>query len=312
MVFEHKFIILKEEAGLRLDHYLSNKKELDISRSRIQKLIKDSLVLVNAKPAKASHRLVPDEVVEITVPGAKVIEIKAQNLPLDIIFEDKDIIVVNKAKGMVVHPAIGNWDGTLVNALMYHVKDFGGISGEVRPGIVHRLDKDTSGVMVVAKNEKALDYLQKQFKARGVKKVYLALVHGIVKEARGEIRTLFGRHPVARQKMSVLEEGAAGKTKREAVTKFKVLKLFDKYSLLEVKIETGRTHQIRVHLNHIGHPIVGEQLYGKRNNDLGVYSQMLHAQKLSFKHPQTKKVVKIEAPLPEEFMKLSNRQSRQK
>lgn len=304
----YKYGISADDAGERLDHFLASREDLELSRSRVQKLIKEGLVNVNDRRAKASHRIEPDEVVTIEIPPPEVVEIKVQNLPIEIIFEDKDIVVVNKAKGMVVHPAVGNMDGTLVNALMHHIKDFGGISGEVRPGIVHRLDKDTSGVMVVAKNEKALDYLQKQFKSRGVKKVYLALVHGVPKKAQGEIRTLFGRHPVARQKMAVLgkgpgtsDQGPEGKTKREAITKYKVLKTFDKYSLLEIKIETGRTHQIRVHLNYIGHPMVGEQIYGKRNNDLGVSSQMLHAQKLSFKHPKTKKVVKFEAKPPEEF-----------
>ncbi|MBU0687308.1 MAG: RluA family pseudouridine synthase [Candidatus Margulisbacteria bacterium] len=291
-----EFIISEENSDIRLDKFLQG--QADVSRARIQKLIKEKMVQVNNAPAKASHKLKIGDKVTYEIPPLKEIDIIPQDLPLDIIFEDQDIIVVNKAPGMVVHPAVGNWDGTLVNALMFHIKDFSGISGTVRPGIVHRLDKDTSGAMVVAKNDIAQEALMQQFKDRTVQKVYWALVHGKLKNMSGEIKTFYGRHPVARQKMAVLSEE---KSDREAVSHYKVLNTFDKYALLEVAIKTGRTHQIRVHLNHIGHPIVGEQLYGKRNNDLGAHRQMLHSRKIGFNHPRTKQLVEFEAKLPKDF-----------
>ncbi len=291
-------IVSKEETGQRIDAYLSEKLQ-DISRVAIQRWIKDEKIIVNGKKVKSSYKVVDNDKIQIEKEEPKEIELKAQNIPIEIIYEDKDIIVVNKPKGMVVHPANGNPDGTLVNCLMAICGDsLSGIGGEKRPGIVHRLDKDTSGIIVVAKNDKAHINLSEQIKNHQVQKVYIALVKGIVKENEATINMPIGRSTSDRKKMAVTEKG------KEAITHFRVLKRYDKYTLLEVKIETGRTHQIRVHLSKIGYPIVGDTVYSKGKNEWNIEGQCLHAKSLKFKHPITEKQMELQAKLPEYFVNI--------
>ena len=261
-----------------------------------KRLIEDGNVQVNSKNSKVSYKVQNGDIIEIHIPEAKQLDLKAQEIPIEVVYEDSDIIVVNKPKGLVVHPANGNWDGTLVNAIMAICKDsLSGIGGEVRPGIVHRLDKDTSGLLIIAKNDKAHINMSNEIKNRKVKKVYIALVRGIVAENEATINMPIGRSNKDRKKMAVVKNG------KEAITHFKVIKRFDKYTLLEVKIDTGRTHQIRVHLSEIGHPVVGDEIYSNGKNEFGVHGQLLHAKSLDFKHPITGKDMHLEAELPEEF-----------
>lgn len=294
------FIVKEEEQGNRIDSYLTKQKE-DFSRVAIQRLIEEKKILVNNKPTKASYKIQKDDKITVEKEEPKEVEIKAQNIPIEVIYEDKDIIVVNKPKGMVVHPANGNPDGTLVNSLMSICKDsLSGIGGEIRPGIVHRIDKDTSGILIVAKNDKAHINLSEQIKNHEVKKTYIALVRGVVKENEATINMPIGRSTKDRKKMAVNKNG------KEAITHFKVLKRYDNYTLLEVNIETGRTHQIRVHLSEIGYPVVGDVVYSNGKNKWGVEGQCLHAQKLEFKHPTTNKIMKLEADLPQYFKDILN------
>ena len=265
----------------------------------IVKLIESDNIKVNGKSQKPSYKIQAGDKISIEIPEIKEVDLKAQDIPINIIYEDNDIIVINKEKGMVVHPAEGNWDGTLVNAIMAHCKDsLSGIGGELRPGIVHRLDKDTSGILIIAKNDKAHINLSEQIKNREVKKKYIALVRGIVPENEATINMPIGRSTKDRKKMEVTKNG------KEAITHFKVLKRYGKYTLLEVKIDTGRTHQIRVHLAEIGYPVVGDMVYSNGKNEFGVVGQMLHAQSLDFKHPTTGKKMHLEAELPEYFKKI--------
>ena len=289
------YIVKKEDEGQRIDSYIS-KIDDDLSRVAVQRLIEEEKILLNGKKVKPSYKVVENDKIEVEEEKPKEVELKAQELPLEILYEDNDIIVVNKPKGMVVHPGNGNPDGTLVNALMAHCKDsLSGIGGEIRPGIVHRLDKDTSGVIVAAKNDKAHITLSNQIKNHEVKKTYIALVRGIVKENHATINMPIGRSKKDRKKMAVEKDG------KEAITHFKVLKRFpeDNVTLLEINIETGRTHQIRVHLSHIGYPIIGDEVYSNGKNKWGIKGQVLHAKSLEFKHPITGKEMKIEAKLPE-------------
>ena len=287
--------ILVEEEGIRIDRYLAKQKP-ELSRSMIQKLIEDHAVLVNQKPVRTSYQIRKQDQITIQIPEVKESNMKAQEIPIDIIYEDQDILVVNKPKGMVVHPANGNPDGTLVNAIMAKCKDgLSGIGGELRPGIVHRLDKDTSGLLIVAKNDQAHIKMSEQIKNREVKKIYIALVKGIVKENEATIQMPIGRSQQDRKKMAVRKDG------KEAVTHFKVLKRYLHNTLLELKIDTGRTHQIRVHMAQIGHPVVGDMVYSKGKNEFGVEGQMLHAKRLEFMHPITGKKLILEAPLPKYF-----------
>lgn len=289
-----EFIVLKEIPE-RLDKYISNN-ETELSRMMIQKLIEKQQILVNAKPQKASYKVQNGDIITINIPEAKETDLKAEQIPLDIIYEDNDILVVNKAKGMVVHPAAGNPDGTLVNAVMAHCKgNLSGIGGELRPGIVHRLDKDTSGLLIIAKNDKAHIAISRQIQNREVKKVYLALVRGIVKENEATINMPIGRSTKDRKKMAVIKTG------KHAITHFKVLQRFEKYTFLEISIETGRTHQIRVHMSEIGHPVIGDEVYSNGKNEFEITGQMLHAKSLTFKHPITNEQMHFEAPLPEYF-----------
>lgn len=289
-------VIKVEEDGKRIDAYVAEK--MDISRVNVQRLIEENKLLVNGKSVKPSYKVKLGDEISIEKEEPKEIEIKPENIPIPILYEDNNIIVVNKPKGMVVHPANGNWEGTLVNAIMAICKDsLSGIGGEIRPGIVHRLDKDTSGVIVIAKNDKAHINLSEQIKNHEVEKTYIALVRGIVKVNEATIDMPIARSTSDRKKMAVSEKG------KKAVTHFKVLKRYSKYncSLLEVKIETGRTHQIRVHLAQIGYPIIGDSVYSKGSNIWGIEGQCLHAISLKFHHPVTGKEMFIEAPLPEYF-----------
>ena len=290
-----EYIVSQEEKGKRLDTYISSV-DTDITRTSAQRLIEDGNILVNGKNAKVSYKIQENDKISVEIPEPKQIELKAQNIPIEIIYEDSDIIVVNKPKGMVVHPANGNPDGTLVNAIMAICKDsLSGIGGEIRPGIVHRIDKDTSGLLIVAKNDNAHVKMSEQIKNHEVKKTYIALVRGIFKENEATIDMPIGRSTSDRKKMAVNKNG------KNAITHIKVLKRFDKYTLLKVNIETGRTHQIRVHLSHIGYPIVGDYTYSNGKNEFDVIGQCLHAQKLEFKHPITQKDMCLEAELPQYF-----------
>ena len=289
------------ESGKRLDAYISNQNE-EITRTTAQRLIEQGAILVNGKKQKSSYKVVIGDVITIEENEPKEIELKAQDIPIEIIYEDNDIIVVNKPKGMVVHPANGNPDGTLVNAIMAICKDsLSGIGGEIRPGIVHRLDKDTSGLLIVAKNDKAHVNMSEQIKNHEVKKTYIALVRGIVKENQATINMPIARSEKDRTKMAVSKKG------KEAITHITVLERFDGFTLLEVNIETGRTHQIRVHLAQIGYPIVGDFVYSNGRNPFGVEGQMLHSSKLDFVHPTTGEKMHLEAKLPEYFEEVLNK-----
>ena len=281
------------EKGKRLDAYIASIDE-DITRTAAQRLIQQGNILVNGNSQKVSYKVSEGDLITIEEVQAQEIELNAQEIPIEIIYEDNDIIVVNKPKGMVVHPANGNPDGTLVNAIMAICKDsLSGIGGEIRPGIVHRLDKDTSGLLIIAKNDKAHVNMSEQIKNHEVRKTYIALVRGIVKENEATIDMPIGRSISDRKKMAVNKKG------KNAVTHIKVLKRYDKYTLLEVNIETGRTHQIRVHLSHIGYPVIGDYIYSNGKNEFGIIGQCLHAKELEFKHPITGKEMKLEAPIPE-------------
>ena len=284
-----------EETGIRLDAYITSKLE-DLSRNMVQKLIKKGDILVNNKEEKESYKVQKGDQILVVIPKPEEKGLKKQEIPLDIIYEDEDILVVNKPKGMVVHPGNGNPDGTLVNAIMAHCEDsLSGIGGEIRPGIVHRIDKDTSGLLVIAKNDKAHINLSEQIKNRQVNKIYVALVKGIISENEATINMPIGRSTKDRKKMAVDKNG------KEAVTHFKVIKRYNKYTYIKVKIDTGRTHQIRVHMSNIGYPIVGDIVYSNGKNDFGIEGQMLHAKELEFKHPITGKLMHFEAPLPKYF-----------
>ena len=289
------------ENGKRLDAYIAGQDE-EITRTAAQRLIEQGVILVNGKKQKVSYKVSQGDCIIIQEVQVQEIELKAQDIPIEIVYEDDDIIVVNKPKGMVVHPANGNPDGTLVNAIMAICKDtLSGIGGEIRPGIVHRLDKDTSGLLIVAKNDKAHVNMSEQIKKHEVKKTYIALVRGVVKENEATIDMPIGRSNSDRKKMAVNKNG------KNAVTHIKVLKRYEKYTLLEVNIETGRTHQIRVHLSHIGYPIIGDYTYSNGKNEFRVEGQCLHAKQLEFKHPITGKEMKLEAELPKYFEEILQR-----
>jgi len=287
-------IIAKQE-NIRLDRYIAEKYQ-ELSRTMIQKLIENGDIQVNGSKKKISYKVQLEDKISINIPEAKEIDLKPQEIPIEVVYEDKDIIVVNKPKGLVVHPANGNPDGTLVNAIMAMCKEsLSGIGGELRPGIVHRLDKDTSGLLIIAKNDRAHINMSNQIKNREVKKIYIALVRGIVPEDEATIDMPIGRSTKDRKKMAVVKNG------KQAVTHFKVIKRYPKYTLLEIKIDTGRTHQIRVHMAEIGHPVIGDAIYSNGKNNFGVEGQMLHAKSLEFKHPITGKQMHLEAELPEYF-----------
>ena len=292
-----KEIVVESNENKRTDAYISE--ITDYSRTAVQRLIDEEKITINGKIVKSSYKVQYGDRIEIEEEPAKEIELKAQDIPLEILYEDNDIIVVNKPKGMVVHPANGNPDGTLVNAVMAICKDsLSGIGGEIRPGIVHRLDKNTSGAIIIAKNDKAHINLSEQLKNHEIKKTYIALVRGVVKENNASINMPIGRSKKDRKKMDVDKNG------KEAITHFKVMKRYKDCTLLEINIETGRTHQIRVHLSHIGYPIIGDDVYSNGKNRWNIEGQCLHAKELDFKHPITGKQMHIEAELPEYFKKI--------
>ena len=288
-------LIVKENNQKRLDSYVTDKLS-KVSRTTAQRLIEEEKILVNGKKQKASYKPEEGDVISIEIPEAKDVELKAQDIPVPVVYEDNDIIVVNKPKGMVVHPANGNPDGTLVNAILAMCKDsLSGIGGEIRPGIVHRLDKDTSGLLIVAKNDKAHLKMSEQIKDRKVNKKYIALVRGIIKENEATINMPIARNKKDRKKMAVDKDG------KEAITHFKVLRRYDKYTLLEVKIDTGRTHQIRVHMAYLGHPLAGDSVYGPKKVITKLSGQCLHAGEIGFVHPRTNEYLHFTSPLPDYF-----------
>jgi len=300
-----EFQVTRAEAGERLDAYLARVSGL--SRARIQRLIADGHVLVGGHPQKSHHRVSASEHIHLRIPPATPLSLTPEAIPLDILSEDDDLVVVNKPAGMVVHPGAGRLTGTLVHALLAHCKSLPGIGGVERPGIVHRLDRETSGVLVVAKTETAHQALSRQFKGRLVKKRYLALVHGEVRQDSGRIEAAIGRREHDRKRMGVRREGG-----REARTAYRVVRRLSAMTLLELDLETGRTHQIRVHLSHINHPVVGDQVYGGRREQRRAASavlradrQMLHAWQLGFHHPRTGAWIEVTAPIPEDFLRLS-------
>lgn len=298
-----EYFVVENDGGERIDRYLAEELQ-DKSRSYIQKLIKDGYVKVNDKPVKANYRLVFDDRVEVIMPEIKEPDIEAQDLPLDILYEDKDIIIINKPKQMVVHPAPGHYSGTLVNALMYHCgSELSGINGMMRPGIVHRIDMDTTGSLVVCKNDIAHQSLSEQLKEHSINRIYVAVVHGNIKEEDGTVNASIGRHPTDRKKMSV-----HAKNSREAITHYQVLERFGNYTYIQCKLETGRTHQIRVHMASIGHPLLGDQVYGPKKCPFQkLQGQTLHAKTLGFIHPGTGEYLEVEAPLPQYFEELLDR-----
>ena len=298
--------ISSENVKKRLDVYVFE--ELGTTRSSAQTLIEEGLVTVNGKVENKNYRLRENDIVEIEEQEPKELNVEAENIPLDIVFEDDDIIVINKPSGMVVHPAPGNESGTLVNALLYHCKgSLSGINGVIRPGIVHRIDKDTSGLLVVAKNDESHVFLSSLLKDHGIKRVYHAIVVGHFKENNGTVNAPIARHPIDRKKMAVVYGG------REAITHYEVIEEYPSFTYARFQLETGRTHHIRVHTSYIGHPIIGDEVYGggkttfEKNNKSLLDGQILHAKILSFPHPRTKEIVTFECDLPSNFEKLLER-----
>ena len=290
---------IQEESGERLDKFLAEKYS-DLTRSYLQKLIKDGNVTVNGKAAKAGLKLGTGDLVAVLIPEPEELQITPEDIPLDIIYEDNDLIIVNKTKGMVVHPAAGNYSGTLVNALMYHCRDsLSGINGVMRPGIVHRIDQNTTGSLIVCKNDKTHQAIAEQLKVHSITRKYRALVHGRLTED-GTVHTTIGRHPLHRKEMAINVPNG-----KDAVTHYHVLEVFDKYTYVECQLETGRTHQIRVHMKSIGHPIVGDDVYGPSKCPFaGLEGQTLHAMTIGFVHPGTGEYLERSAPLPEYFEEL--------
>lgn len=292
-------IVEPSDAGIRIDKFLASAIP-DKSRSHYQKAIDNGLVLVNGKTVKSKYQTRLGDEIVISIEPVKEIDILPEDIPIDILYEDNDVIVINKPKGMVVHPAPGHYSGTLVNALMYHCKDsLSGINGEIRPGIVHRIDMNTTGSLLVCKNDKAHNDIAAQIKVHSVNRIYKGIVIGNFKEEEGTVDAPIGRNPKDRKKMAVVPNG------REAVTHFSVLEQFKGYSYVQFKLETGRTHQIRVHMAHIGHPLLGDDVYGKPVKNLE--GQTLHAQTLGFKQPTTGEYVEVNAPLPSYFEELLNK-----
>lgn len=289
-------IITVDQSGERADAALARLCP-ELTRSAAQKLLDAGQVLLNGKPIKKKDRLTEGDQLDVELPDVQEVDLQPENIPLDIVYEDDDVIVVNKPKGLVVHPAAGHWSGTLVNALMYHCKDsLSGINGELRPGIVHRIDMNTSGLLIVAKNDFAHQSLAAQLKDHSLARTYECIVVGGIREDSGTIDAPIGRHPTDRKKMAVTE-----KNSRDAVTHWQVLERFSGYTRLECRLETGRTHQIRVHLAWRNHPILGDMVYGHKKPEMGLDSQCLHARELTFRHPRTGEEMTVSCPLPDYF-----------
>ena len=282
----------------RLDSYIVGKID-DISRTGIKTLINEGLILVNGEIKKSSYKVNKGDSINIKIPRDEEPEILPEDIELEIIYEDEDLLVINKQQDMVVHPATGNYSGTLVNALLFYTDKLSDINGNLRPGIVHRLDKDTSGILVIAKNNKTHESLGEQFKDRDPERRYVALVHGVMPNDRGIINAPIGRHPIHRKRMAVIDNNS-----KEAITHYQVIQRFNNYTLLELQLETGRTHQIRVHLEHINYPIVGDPVYSRRKNEFKLDKQLLHARKLGFQHPSSGEHMEFESDLPGCFEKI--------
>lgn len=297
---EIRIIVEPGTAAVRIDKYLAEA-DNGFSRSFLQKLLKEGMVSVNQKQVKANFKISPGDEIVICVPEQEEPDIMPENIPLSILYEDKDLIIVNKPKGMVVHPAVGHYTGTLVNALMYHCReDLSGINGVTRPGIVHRIDQNTTGSLVVCKNDFTHNDIAEQLKVHSITRKYRAIVHGNMKEDQGTVDAPIGRHPKDRKKMAI-----DVKNGRNAVTHWKVLERFGQFTYIECQLETGRTHQIRVHMSSIQHPILGDDVYGPSKCPIsGLQGQTLHAMVLGFRHPRTGEYLEVSAPLPEYFQEI--------
>ena len=297
MVYAHIFTVNDESAGARIDKFICANCEIN-SRSAVQKLLDSNQVTVDGKTVSKNYKVRSGDKISLVIPEPKELEVVAENIPLDIRYEDEDLLVVNKSKGMVVHPAAGNYDGTLVNALLYHCKgSLSGINGVIRPGIVHRIDKDTSGLLIVAKNDFAHINLAEQIKAHSFTREYQSVVYGKMKSTNGTVDAPIGRHPVDRKKMTVTT-----KNSKHAVTHYEVVDEYRDFTHLRLRLETGRTHQIRVHMSYIGHPVAGDPVYGPKSVINYLNGQCLHAGKIGFKHPRSGKYIEIESELPDYFI----------
>jgi 23S rRNA pseudouridine1911/1915/1917 synthase len=295
-----EIILVSDGEKQRIDVFLSDK--LKESRNFVQKLISDGRVTVNERKVKANYKVKLKDTLRIIIPPPEVLDVAAEDIPLDIVYEDMDLAVINKAQGMVVHPAPGHYTGTLVNGLMYHLKDLSTINGVLRPGIVHRLDKNTSGLMLVAKNDKAHNFLAQCLKDHSIKRIYYALVQGNIKEDEGEINAPLGRSEKDRKKYAVTQ-----KNSKEAITNYWVVERYGSYTLVKLRLKTGRTHQIRVHMKHIGHPVVGDDVYGTKSDKFGLKGQLLHSKTLGFVHPATSQYMEFDSELPDYFIKVLNK-----
>ena len=293
-------IITENEAGQRADVALAGM--LELTRSNMQKLLDEGRAVKGAKVIKSNYKVKLGDEIVVTLPEPQPLDVQPENIPLDIIYEDEDVVVVNKARGMVVHPAAGNYSGTLVNALLYHCKNLSGINGVIRPGIVHRLDKDTSGIMICAKNDAAHVSLSEQIQSKTAQRTYLAVVRGNIKTDGGVIETQIARDKDDRKKMAVVKEGG-----RNAVTEYEVVERFGKYTIVKCKLKTGRTHQIRVHMEHLGYPLVGDPKYSPMKTPFSINGQALHSLTLAFDHPRTGERMEFEAKLPEDLHKIVTR-----
>lgn len=295
----HEIDVLESQAGIRIDKFLSDELP-ELSRSYIQKLIKEELITVNEKTVKANYKLDTGDLVVVEQPELKEPDILAEDIPLEILYEDSDLLIVNKPKGMVVHPSAGHYSGTLVNALMYYCKDdLSGINGVMRPGIVHRIDMDTTGSLLVCKNDFTHQHIAGQLKEHSIKRIYHAIVHGVIKEEEGTIDAPIGRHPIERKKMSINHKNG-----KEAITHYKVIQRFQNYTYIQCQLETGRTHQIRVHMASIRHPLLGDTVYGPSKCPFQLQGQTLHAKTIGIVHPRTGEYIEVDAPLPEYFSSL--------
>ncbi|MDD4781506.1 MAG: RluA family pseudouridine synthase [Tissierellia bacterium] len=294
----NNIVLISEADNERIDSYIAQKLQ-DMSRNSVQKLILDGNITVNNKNIKSNYKIKKSDVIEISVPEPEILNIDAEDIDISIIYEDDDIAVINKPQGMVVHPAPGHYSGTLVNGLMYHLESLSSINGVMRPGIVHRLDKNTSGLMLVAKNDASHKFLSLCLKEHSINRIYYALVEGNIKQEQGVIDAPLGRSDNDRKKRAVTY-----KNSKEAITNYCVLKRYKNYTLVKLKLETGRTHQIRVHMKYIGHPVVGDDVYGRATNKFGLSGQLLHSKSIGFIHPSTKKYMEFDSELPCYFLKV--------
>ncbi len=290
--------LISEESDIRIDAYISSKLE-NTSRSAVQKLITNDNIRVNNKSINKNYKVKLNDEIIINMPAPQVLDVKAEDIDLDIVYEDNDVAVINKPQGMVVHPAAGHYSGTLVNALMKNVDDLSSINGVLRPGIVHRLDKNTSGLLIIAKNDMSHNFLSECLKEHSINRIYYALVEGVVKNDSGVINASLGRSEKDRKKRCVTT-----KNSKEAVTNYEVIKRFKRYTLVKLKLETGRTHQIRVHMKYIGHSVVGDDVYGKEDKKFGLNGQLLHSKSIGFVHPVTKEYLEFDSELPDYFKKV--------